>query len=304
MPPPPPSGSAAAITTRPATGRRSSARSMPWCRANPPKPRASRCDNRRSIPTTRRRDAPPPMTDDRPWHILTGEYPPQRGGVADYTALVAAGLAARGIPAHVWAPPAESTGPEPPGVTVHREAGSWSPADLRRLGERLDASPGPRRILVQYTPNAWGYKGPEPRLLPLAARQAPRRRRGADDDPRGRLPVPTARQADPPRARRRPPADAAHGRARATGSTSRWRRSARTWPSTAPATPGRRAGCRCRATCPKSTTRPPWPPCGPAWRRAARRSSAASGRSRGAPTGPCGTCCRASSPGGTTASAS
>ncbi len=28
-----------------------------------------------------------------PWHIVTGEYPPQPGGVSDYTEAVARGLA-------------------------------------------------------------------------------------------------------------------------------------------------------------------------------------------------------------------
>ena len=51
-------------------------------------------------------------TPTRTWHFLTGEYPPDRGGVADYTALVAAGLAKHGCAVHVW-----STG-ESPDATV------------------------------------------------------------------------------------------------------------------------------------------------------------------------------------------
>jgi glycosyltransferase involved in cell wall biosynthesis len=92
-------------------------------------------------------------------HILTGEYPPQPGGVSDYTALVAAGLAAAGVPVQVWAPPAAGPTPAVPGVTVHRVAGRWSPADLRRLDQALQAFAPPRRLLVQYVPNAWGYRG-------------------------------------------------------------------------------------------------------------------------------------------------
>jgi len=38
------------------------------------------------------------------WAILTGEYPPQPGGVSDYTRLVAEGLAVGGDEVHVWAP--------------------------------------------------------------------------------------------------------------------------------------------------------------------------------------------------------
>ena len=40
------------------------------------------------------------------WAVLTGEYPPQPGGVADYTALVAGGLAAASDLVTVYAPPA------------------------------------------------------------------------------------------------------------------------------------------------------------------------------------------------------
>ena len=90
---------------------------------------------------------------------MTGEYPPQFGGVADYSALVASGLAQRGYPVHVWAPTFVGEAPEVPGVTVHRDAGRWSSSDLAKLSEALDAMPAPRRLLVQYTPNAWGFKG-------------------------------------------------------------------------------------------------------------------------------------------------
>ena len=96
-----------------------------------------------------------------PLHIITGEYPPDPGGVGDYSALLATALAAAGIDVHVWTTPApgdEST-PECDGVTVHRLAGRWSSADLGRLGQSLDAFDSPRRLLVQYVPNAWGYKG-------------------------------------------------------------------------------------------------------------------------------------------------
>lgn len=94
------------------------------------------------------------------WHLLTGEYPPQPGGVADYAALVAAGLAGTGAEVHVWAPPVEAgSRADEVGVIVHREAGRWASADLARLDRALNAFPTPRRLLVQYTPNAWGRKG-------------------------------------------------------------------------------------------------------------------------------------------------
>jgi glycosyltransferase involved in cell wall biosynthesis len=93
------------------------------------------------------------------WHIITGEYPPQPGGVADYSQILAAGLAGAGAEVHVWAPPAEGTTRNAGGITVHRCAGQWSPVDLARLSEALDAFAPPRHLLVQYAPNAWGYRG-------------------------------------------------------------------------------------------------------------------------------------------------
>src|ERR1700722_10738138 len=38
------------------------------------------------------------------WHLVTGEYAPASGGVADYTRGVARALAAAGDDVHVWAP--------------------------------------------------------------------------------------------------------------------------------------------------------------------------------------------------------
>ena len=81
-------------------------------------------------------------------HLLTGEYPPEPGGVADYTALLAKALAELGEDVHVWtSSQADSNFAETPGVTVHRVAGSWSRSDLGRLGEALDGFPSPRRLL-------------------------------------------------------------------------------------------------------------------------------------------------------------
>ena len=93
-------------------------------------------------------------------HILTGEYPPEPGGVANYSALLAKTLAESGDDVHIWTSSiADSTFEETRGVTVHRIAGSWSRPDLNRLGEALDAFPSPRRLLLQYTPNVWKHRG-------------------------------------------------------------------------------------------------------------------------------------------------
>jgi glycosyltransferase involved in cell wall biosynthesis len=93
-------------------------------------------------------------------HIVTCEYPPQYGGVSDYTESVAKGLAAEGDEIHVWCP--GNSGSEADlghaGVTAHREFGVFSPSDLRRVGERLDRFTKPRNILVQWVPHGYGYR--------------------------------------------------------------------------------------------------------------------------------------------------
>ena len=102
------------------------------------------------------------MIADRPaWHVITGEYHPDPGGVADYSRLVAVGLTGRGFDVHVWTGPARGQGDDPGdgGVTVHREAGAWSSADLARVGRGIDGIAGPKRLLVQYAPNAFGRRG-------------------------------------------------------------------------------------------------------------------------------------------------
>jgi glycosyltransferase involved in cell wall biosynthesis len=93
------------------------------------------------------------------WAIVTGEYPPQPGGVADHTRLVAHGLAARGDEVHVWAPATSDAGhvDAVPNVTVHRLPGGFGPRDLATLGAALDRSPVDR-LLVQYVPHAFGWR--------------------------------------------------------------------------------------------------------------------------------------------------
>lgn len=92
------------------------------------------------------------------WHIVTGEYPPQPGGVSDYTRLVARGLAAAGDEVHVWAPSWRQPACTDPGVAVHSLPGSFGPRALVQFGRALRAGPQPRRLLVQYVPHAYGYK--------------------------------------------------------------------------------------------------------------------------------------------------
>jgi glycosyltransferase involved in cell wall biosynthesis len=89
------------------------------------------------------------------WHLVTGEYPPQRGGVGDYTELLAGALARAGREVHVWAP---APGRRADGVEVH-PVGGFGRAGRRALAEGLDRFPAPRTLVVQYAPRAFGVEG-------------------------------------------------------------------------------------------------------------------------------------------------
>ena len=121
--------------------------------------------------------------------------------------MLAAALAAAGAEVHVWAPAAAGPAAADAGVTVHGIAGRWSPADLARLGAALDAFPAPRRLLVQYVPNAWGYKGLNLGFGRWLVGAAPAGRRRPGDVPRGPLLHAPPRPADPLAPRRRPAPD-------------------------------------------------------------------------------------------------
>ena len=91
------------------------------------------------------------------WHLITGEYPPQPGGVSDYSRLVACGLAAAGDEVHVWAPECSAQLQSDDGVVVHRLPGHFGPRALNALARSIDSS-GQSRMLVQYVPHAFGFK--------------------------------------------------------------------------------------------------------------------------------------------------
>lgn len=91
------------------------------------------------------------------WHIITGEFPPQAGGVSDYTASLARGLAASGDPVTVHVPmDAGDIRPET-GIAVHRLPDRFGPRGLRALDRAIAGAPLPRRILVQYVPQSFGW---------------------------------------------------------------------------------------------------------------------------------------------------
>lgn len=92
------------------------------------------------------------------WAILTGEYPPQPGGVADYTRQVALGLASAGDEVHIFAP-RQTFGKEldNPNLNLVRLSDHFGPrglVELHRALGRLKVD----RLLIQYVPHAYGWK--------------------------------------------------------------------------------------------------------------------------------------------------
>jgi glycosyltransferase involved in cell wall biosynthesis len=90
------------------------------------------------------------------WHIVTSEYPPDVGGVSDYTRQIAEGLVRMGDEVHVWCRHGGDTGPAN-APHVHPDLGDIGLADLKRLDAQLSAHRGPRRLLVQWVPHGFGY---------------------------------------------------------------------------------------------------------------------------------------------------
>jgi glycosyltransferase involved in cell wall biosynthesis len=92
------------------------------------------------------------------FHLITCEYPPGVGGVAEHTRCVASGLAAAGVGVHVWCPPGGAADTGEPGVTVHVLPDRFGPLSLRALQRGLANGPSPRRVVVQWVPHGYGRR--------------------------------------------------------------------------------------------------------------------------------------------------
>src|SRR5271168_5300028 len=100
----------------------------------------------------------PPKAKPLAWTILTGQYPPQPGGVGDYTWILAHALVEAGDDVHVVAPPCRQ--PDVPGsAAVHRLPDVYGPRSLTTLGRVLRRLPQPRTVLVQYVAQSFGFRG-------------------------------------------------------------------------------------------------------------------------------------------------
>jgi glycosyltransferase involved in cell wall biosynthesis len=107
------------------------------------------------------------------WHLLTGELPPRCGGVGDYTANLAAALAAAGDRVRVHAPFVE---PRREGnLSIEPLPDLFGRASQAALAAAVDAEPG--IVLLQYVPNALGQRGMN---LPFCGWLKRLRRAGAD----------------------------------------------------------------------------------------------------------------------------
>lgn len=91
----------------------------------------------------------------RTFHLLTGEYPPQTGGVGDYTRMVAGGLVERGCTVHVWCPVTAESADGP--LHVHQLPDVFGSGSRRMLERAFSAMPG--RVVLEYVPNALGARG-------------------------------------------------------------------------------------------------------------------------------------------------
>lgn len=90
--------------------------------------------------------------------MITCEYPPQTGGIADYSREIADGLSRAGIPVCVWAPGNEErTAGLSSRVTVVRSLGRFGPPSLFRTGRKMRRAGAGRRLLLQWEPVGYGF---------------------------------------------------------------------------------------------------------------------------------------------------
>ncbi|MDO8431592.1 MAG: glycosyltransferase family 4 protein [Candidatus Binatus sp.] len=91
------------------------------------------------------------------WNIITGHYPPQPGGVSDYTRLIAHGLAEAGDRVSVWTSRFDTGAVNGEVVRVNRLPDHFGRAGLVILNRELHRERA-ARVLVEYVPHAFGMK--------------------------------------------------------------------------------------------------------------------------------------------------
>jgi glycosyltransferase involved in cell wall biosynthesis len=108
------------------------------------------------------------------WHLITGEYPPDIGGVGDYTRQVGEALSRRGDEVHVWTPRNSSSPNDAGPIAVHRLPDNFGPRSMLAMERGIDRQ-SRSQVLVQYVPHAFGWKAMNvPLCIWLASRQRER----------------------------------------------------------------------------------------------------------------------------------
>lgn len=94
------------------------------------------------------------------WHIVTPEFPPCLGGVADYSYSMAREMTRQGANVHVWYP--DATGKPPvrdnDSLHLHPLTKGYTLSGLRELDRELQDAGGRRCLFVQWVPHGFGMK--------------------------------------------------------------------------------------------------------------------------------------------------
>lgn len=108
----------------------------------------------------------------RAWLIVTPEYPPDLGGVGDFTRTIARGLSERGERVQVFAPSFQQP-PADPGVELMALGDRFLQRSCLTLDRALRQHSTPPIVLLQYVPHGFGLSGLNlPFFTWLAARAA------------------------------------------------------------------------------------------------------------------------------------
>ncbi len=92
------------------------------------------------------------------WLIISGEYPPQPGGISDYTKMVADGLRAAGDQVEVCTPSAGRRSDEADEIRIVELSGRFGPRAIRELNACVTKMGMDVHLLIQYEPHAFGWR--------------------------------------------------------------------------------------------------------------------------------------------------
>lgn len=97
--------------------------------------------------------------DAESWHLISAYKPSFKSSIGAHTINVSLGLKQAKQEVHVWYGHADNSDSDSEiagGIKVHGLSGPWDAQGFERLALGLAAIPGRKRILLQYTPDAFG----------------------------------------------------------------------------------------------------------------------------------------------------